>query len=339
MNNKAIKIVLIILAIATLSLGLIYYFISDRFQPVERETLPVETASNAREIASYCGDEGYILKGALLDEDHRQAYDQLPDYLARLSFGEQLYLVATTENSDRTYSLFSKPVTAREIDADGVLSNKNWELLVRFLRLAEAGKANFPKVVSLRPSSDAMMSLEAFNEKYGQYFSSPFADEIPYPMKNKLLEFFKSDDGKDFTFISNDQRVHSELIRYGDFTGRERRDVALVLERKNEFDGGTNEKLLVLSYDLAGAVYVLYQENFYDKILIETVYHDPEERWDDRIYMNTEEKHKAPYEAIRVKIPGSKEVALVYNKEFDKMDRYIQSPLSALKADQEHGEQ
>lgn len=339
MNKKAIKIILVVFAIAMLSLGLIYYFFSDRFHPVERETLPVETASNAREVASYSGDDGYVLKGRLLDEGQRKTYDQLPDTLARLRFGEQLYVVTVNENANPTYSLFSKPVTAREIDADGILNNKNWELLVQFLRLAEAGKANFPRVVSLRPSADAMMSLDAFNEKYGQYFSSPFADEIPYLMKNKLLEFFKSDDGKDFTFISNDQRVHSELIRYGNFTGRERQDVALVLERKNEFDGGTNEKLLVLSYDLAGAVYVLYQENFYDKILIETVYHDPEERWDDRIYMNTEEKHKAPYEAIRVKIPDSKDVALVYNKEFDKMNRYIQSPLSVLKADQEHDEQ
>lgn len=339
MNNKAIKIVLIILAIATLSLGLIYYFFSERFRQVEHEVLPVETASNLREIDAYCGDDGYVLKGALLDEDQRKVYDQLPDTLARLSFGEQLYVASANENTNRTYSLFSKPVTSREIDADGVLSNKNWELLVQFLRLAEAGKANFPKVVSKQPFADAMISLDTFNEKYGHYFSSPFADEIPYLMKNKLLEFFKSDDGKDFTFISNDQRVHSELIRYGNFTGRERRDVAVVLERKNQFDGGTQEKLLVMSYDLAGAVYVLYQESFYDKILIETVYHDPEERWDDRIYMNTEEKHKAPYEAIRIKIPDSKDVALVYNKEFDKMNRYIQLPLSALRADQEHDEQ
>lgn len=305
--------------------------------------------ASGRELAIYTGDEGYVLKGKLLDEKSRDLYNRLPDTLCTLSFGDELYNAgfangqlpttspegAVAVDPPSTYGITPDKASPKELDEKKKHVEKKFDHLIEYLKLAEAGKADFATVASGRSGLGYMMGESAFDDEYGDNFREFYTREIPYDVKQELLIFFKSSEGSDYGFITRDQRTHSQLIQTGSFTGKDKRELACVLGTKDQYAGSYRERLLVFAVNGMGKVYLLHNEQFYNKILMELVYHDPEERWDDAVYMNSEEKIKVPFEAIRIKLPDQADVVLVYNEKFDKMNRYLQLPKSKLAAEAE----
>jgi len=116
----------------------------------------------------------------------------------------------------------------------------------------------------------------------------------------------------------------------GSFTGLNKSELACIVQKEGESGGGYTEMLLVFAYNHAGEVYLLYAEDFYQKVLLETVYEDPEERWDERVYMDSKEKIKPDFEAIRISIADQPDLVYVYKAGFDEMKKYVQLPLSDL---------
>lgn len=59
------------------------------------------------------------------------------------------------------------------------------------------------------------------------------------------------------------------------------------------------------------------------------------EDYSEEIYMNTDTKVTTPYNGILLKQVNAPDYALVYDKNFDKMIKYIQQPKSQPKAENE----
>lgn len=349
MNKKTTWIIIGLLAVIII-VGVWYY--NAKYKISSEKITNTETRDSLRQSEFFTGNEAYLLKGKLLDEKFRSDYDQLPDTLAVLEFGDKLYCttcayrnnggevavavnstVTTSGPENKTYSLYDSR-EAGSIGSVDKTANQKWEKTYAFLKLAESGKAVFPAVkIKESGSSSTMLDYESFEDKYGNTFIDSYTRSIPTQIKDKILEFFASDEGKNYGFITTDQRVHSQLVRTGDFTGVNKGEIACVLGSKNDGAGSHIEKLMVFAINSQGEAYLLYSEDFRDKVLLETVYADPEERWDDKVYMDSDEKLKAPFEPIRIKIQNQPDIVLVYDEKFDKMNRYLQLPKSELERD------
>jgi len=350
MKKKTVFVMLAVIIILIVG-SLIFYFIKQH--QIQPKTVEISKADTLRQAEIFSGDIAYLVKGKLLDQQFKGEYDEIADTLVVLSFGDKLYCttcpyvnngaeVAVAVTADgvvkpedvekyvKQYSLYEKPSDANTTPPH----EKRWNKLFNYLKLAEQGKAEFPNIRI--PNGEpyyTMLDWTSFNEKYSNTFTELFTQEIPYPVKDKLIALFNSDDGKNLRFITSDRRVHEDLIRYGDFTGRNKKETACVLTTNNDDPGNHWEKLFVYAYNGQGDAYLLYSEDFRDKILIETIKHLDAPSPSNLIFMDSEEKQYAAHDALRIKIPNQPDVVLVYNKEFDKMNRYLQLPKSQLDRD------
>ena len=316
--------------------------------PISTET-DTAVLNTIRSPENFSGDDGVLLKGKLLDPCFKSAYENLPDTLVHLEFGDALYcascaLIArnpeiavavqtvAADEPAHTYSYFPEKTGLHKIDSVSKTTDPRFYNLLRYLKLAEAGKAGFPGFTLPVQSSGqgAMMDAGAFNSKYSSRFTPFYLARIPYPVKELLLDFFSSEEGKDFEFITADQRDHAALVRLGSFTGKDKEELVCVVGTKENAQSNHKEKILVFAINAQDNVYMLYKEDFYDKVLLETVYPDPEDRWDATVYQDTEEKKSLSFDGIRIKLPGQPDIVLAYNPTFDKMNRYVQLPYSKI---------
>ncbi|MCX2429847.1 hypothetical protein [Pedobacter sp. GR22-10] len=340
--------------VAIILFGTLYYFYLDpnKFNHHYNAHSENNYPDTLREVDVFTGDKAYLLKGKLLDKNYKEQFERLPDTLAEIQFGDVLYCancdlhneledngeVAVAVNSIAkpynrelsTYSLYSSARNQKQLNQENKYISEHNRLLAAFLELAELGKAEFPKL-----TSSSILERQSFDDKYKNYFGAAYTRSIPSPYKEKIVNFLNSSEGQNFEFITYDQRVHSELVRFGSFTGKGKHELALVLGTKPSYQGNHKEKLLVFAENRDGEVYQIYTEDFYDKVLLETVYHDPEERWDDHVYMGGEEKELPSYESIRIKVPNEPDLVYAYNIEFDKMNRFVQIPKSQINREED----
>lgn len=311
------------------------------------EKKPISPDEEKREVNMFIGDFAYLIKGKLLDPKVKAEYDRLPDTLVILGFGDQLYhlpdsaALHVATGGDGTvsafgapgfrYSLFDEQKSSAYIHSMESSFETKWDVCLTYLQLAEAGKAEFPVyAIGKQPAIQLMIDVDSYSDRYAPYFDTFYTKEIPLQIKEHLVTFFKSEQGEGYHFITKDQRKHSSLVRMGSFTGMNKKELACIVQNEGESGGGYTETLLVFAYNDSGAAYLLYSEDFYQKVLLETVYEDPEERWDDRVYMDSNEKIKPDFEAIRIKIADQPDLVYVYKTGFDEMKKYVQLPLADL---------
>ncbi|UIR57422.1 carboxylesterase family protein [Sphingobacterium sp. SRCM116780] len=147
--------------------------------------------------------------------------------------------------------------------------------------------------------------------------------DIPADIKNVLFAYLKSEDGSPYGFV-NDRRPPKEIIRYGTFSGINEQDktanneLAIILREKNAI-GNDRERVLVICYDDRNYKYnILYNELFYNKLLIKT--------YSTSDQLPSEASSLAEFvspihQLIQIKTNSQDTVYLYYDEEFDSMVR------------------
>ncbi|KIO75983.1 hypothetical protein TH53_17600 [Pedobacter lusitanus] len=257
----------------------------------------------------------------------KKEYDALPDTLYKMMYGDRLFCVTRNNvngENDTRYSIEKKNEAEQKLKTINPQQTReiNW---IRYTVLADKGKTEYPKLAPLYQKNGITSNLVKESE-YGNGFNlfnqGPSLSGIPLLAKIKILQFLKSETNHNFKIDRGDQSF-TDLILVSDFTKKEEADVAIVLREITEAGITEQYKLLVYSYSpYKGEYYVLFNENYYDPVLIKNL----NASFEYDIYMNGEEKVKPDFPPLMVKQQGRADRALVYNKEFDKMVQYIQEP-------------
>lgn len=285
----------------------------------------------SKTLAIFTGDTGHITKGKLLDASYKKEYDQLPEKLYALSFGETIYCVTCKDGKgekQRGYSLIETNTPQDLEKYQTKVGQENWKA---YLKLAMKGAVEYPTLMPALLNDNYLVSAEDFGRKYGNDFDAFYLKELPYGVKEKLLDFYSSDEGAAYRFVNSGNLKYSSLLREGDFSGQDKKEIAILLKDTRE---GLNDAYLLLVFlrkndpSLHPEYYIAFNEVFPGKVIIETVYKDPEERWDHKIFMNTEEKVETRYNSLRILRPEQRDNVLVYDEKFDRMRKYIQVPKS-----------
>jgi hypothetical protein len=337
-SGKILIITAIVLLLGAVGYLFIRYQGPGRLQETETDASEQPAVTGAYVI--FDGDDGYLLKGKLLDEKYRKEYDRFPDTLALLSFGDRLFnldgeaptatpaeAVAQAATAatvavapPATYRLFDSSTTASNAEERRKYVNYKFVKLFDYLLLADAGKAAYPTLVA-NDGGTAMYDFE-FDKTYSA-FKPLYSKDIPHRLKEKLVEFFATEQGAEFGFPDNGLRDASELLVFGTFTGGQREDMACVLTTKDEYASTKKNCLLVYSHNVNnGEPYCLYNEVYYDNVVISKIGKG------DMIYINTDELVPAPSEGIMVRTAENEKVVLLFNEQFGKIKRYLQVPSS-----------
>lgn len=291
----------------------------------------------SKTVAIFTGDTGHITKGKLLDASYKKEYDQLPEKLYALGFGETIYCVTCKDDKgdksdkgekQRGYSVIETNSPQDLEKYQPRVGQENWKA---YLKLAMKGAVEYPTLLPALLNDNYLVSAEDFSRKYGHDFDAFYLKELPYGVKEKLIDFYASDEGTAYRFMNSGNLKYSSLLREGDFSGEDKKEIAILLKDTRE---GLNDAYLLLvllrknDTSLHPEYYIAFNEVFPGKVIIETVYKDPEERWDHKVFLNTEEKVETRYNSLRILRPEQRDTVLVYDEKFDRMRKYIQVPKS-----------
>ncbi len=368
MNKKATNILIAALLLLITLGGIFFYLKYSKGESTHNTVMPnANTETGTRQLYNYTGDNGtgYLLKGKLLDINAKNEYNQLPDTLFFLKFGEPLYctscnaepIEATKEidtvgkdkfeiaemqfqneaekaaeiasvkkdNTVKHYSPFTQKLSV--LGLSSTQKNLYPNALLAYIKLADEGKASYPIFGTV--SVGSVVNEFEFAEKFHHQFEDETAGEIPYLIKEKIMDFLNTDEGGQYTLERKDTRWYPHLIVQGNFRNDYGKDVALILQPKNEYDS-YREKLIIFSTKNAGQVYILYNETNYEKTLLEKVPKTTSSANEAAVfYKDSEEPNaQATNDCLRIKQEGKADIVLMYDRDFDKMVPYIQKPKS-----------
>lgn len=277
----------------------------------------VDVARDCSRLYFY-GDTGYMVKGQLLDNSASSVYNNLPDTLGFIRYGDQIEQV-----EQKNVQYYHKKARFKLLKSFG-----NNHPIKAYLRLAEQGKVEFLQLMPNKRGSLEVMEYCDFDSKYGEYFDANilWQRDIPLEIKDVLSEFFKSDVGSEYS-LAQDRRKSENVCRIGSYTGINQytklpnRELAVVLTEKNS-TGEIRERILVVSYDDHNQkAKLLYNEMYYtSKIIIETYAAPnaiPEEASSLRKYVTPSTQ------LIEIKNNSGNSVYLYYDEEFDTMIRNV----------------
>ena len=280
----------------------------------------------------FYGDTGYLTKGALLDQSVASLYQNLPDTLHIIRYGEQIHQYDPKAGDFYERKSRFSPIPFRENNKQ--LSAGKWlgsNELTTYLKMAEKGQVEFLRFL---PNGQGRLEVEDecdFRSRYGNYFdpSVSWQRDTPLAIKEALVEYLKSEEGSNYTFV-NDRRQTDEIHHIGTFTGinthtgKSNQELAIVLTEKNS-TGNHKERIVVVAYDQQHRKgYLLYNEIFYNNKLLVKVHESPNT-------LPEEAKSLAKFvhptqQLIEVKIDSGASIYLYYIDEFDTMRRRIFSP-------------
>lgn len=149
--------------------------------------------------------------------------------------------------------------------------------------------------------------------------------QLPLVLKEKIIEFYNSNEGQRFRYVEKGNQSSSDLIWSGNLTGNEKTDYAIL------FKDGDNELednyLLVVFAGSNTGYYIVYSEKFYDKVILEALKTNVDvKEYYRQIYMNADDFVETANDGIVLKQMNEVDRVLVYNKEFDKMVNYHLRP-------------
>lgn len=276
----------------------------------------VADAVRACNYIMYYGDTGYLMKGALLDATAKTNYDKLPDTLAVIHYGEKL------EQAKQRYVDFDSKDARFKL----LKNSANNQALTAYQKLAELGKAEGLKLMPDRRNKFAVIGECDFDDQYGNYFNPENSAQrnTPLPIKKILVDYFKSDEGKDYQFVQ-DRRKTEQVYRLDHFTGidshtqKPTKSLVTILTHKNG-DGSFRERILIVGYnENTQEGKILFNEAFYGNKLLINVYDSPanlpDEAWSLAKYMTPSKK------LIEVKMDNGSNIYLYYDDDFDTMNR------------------
>lgn len=262
----------------------------------------------------------FLIKGKLLDNKYKSLYDKMPDTLD-LDFDQSLYFV---ENSSlHAYDSKARFAFRHKAEVDTLKIGSNMELHTdqsMLDKLIYEGKVEGYRIYPEKFASPKYVyASNDFEKKYMRHFPANthfFYSEMDYEQKELLLAFFNSEEGQDFSY-PDDRRVYKELIKYADFTGSSKKDLAVVLyDQKRASSGTYKEALIVLAYnDEKQHYYPLYKKIFYEKLTIEVITDNLEKQ----IMLADAEATQQDLEndVLRLNLSNGQEITLYYDSEFD----------------------
>lgn len=284
-------------------------------------------AEHVSELYVNIADHAIMKKGKLLNEKYKIEYQKLPDTLYTLEYGEYLYpLFYEDHKKDEENNWFS-PIDEHDLEVfnknlDSMVDIKNMKYMVQYLNLV-AKKAVSPPVYDC--SGCIFTDIDMFNTYYRDEFSSYGMTQLPLVLKEKIIEFYNSNEGQRFRYVEKGNQSSSDLIWSGNLTGNEKTDYAIL------FKDGDNELednyLLVVFAGSNTGYYIVYSEKFYDKVILEALKTNVDvKEYYRQIYMNADDFVETANDGIVLKQMNEVDRVLVYNKEFDKMVNYHLRP-------------
>lgn len=333
------KIILIILAIAAIGLIGIWLFLNtnifkdDNENPDKQTNVEAISANQDSNEYVFVGDEAYLVKGKLTDDNFRDVYEKLPDTLYQLEFDDRIFsMEKDVDVNNMSFSLVQKNTLKNLVGFNGTGEQEN---LINYLKLVANGKATFPKIASPENSYQSLIKNDEFQTKYADYFVETVDNygmsNLPSGVKLKLIDFFNSKEGKNYRYKLKGNQTSADMIWSGELTGRNKKEIAILL---NNTESNLGDRYLLLVYALPSdgrdqQYYLVYDEVFYDKVLMEHLKSSADgENYSEDIYMNTQTKMATPFDGILLKQINYPDYALVYDRSFDKLVKYIQQPKS-----------
>lgn len=288
-------------------------------------------------------DSAVMKKGRLLDKAFEKEYNKLPEILYTLKYGDKLYPLFYEEHRDDGENNWFSTIDEHSLE----VLNKNlgtmvdvWneKNMVHYLNLV-AKKAVSPPIYDC--SGCIYIDIDEFDAYYKDEFSSNGMSQLPLVLKEKIIEFYNSEEGEKIRYVEKGKQTSADLIWSGNLTGNEKTDYAILFkDGKNKLED--YYVLLVFAASNNG-YYVVYNEKFYDKVILEHLKTNADgKEYSRKIYMNTPDLVETPLDGIVIKRINQVDRVLVYNNEFDKMVNYHQSPSNATEneeGDSEEGDE
>ncbi|WP_299250763.1 hypothetical protein [uncultured Cytophaga sp.] len=351
--KKATKVVAVTLGVLLVSAFLIYSFSSELSEiwsmtnvsnhGGEENNGSDEAYEESNLPSNYCyvGDEenAYLAKGKLLDNSAKEIYDSLPDKLIFLEFGEGLQCTncSDTIKFDKQmynyYYCYEKGAAKKGLSDP--TSNPAYDNLRKYTILAEEGKVEYPTYISPDQSEEYLITSKAFLAKYGDYFinteDNRRMDRLPYGIKEKVLEFYQSEEGKDYRYSLSGIHYRNGLMWSGNLTGADNKEMVILFKQTtNKLED--NYMLLAFAtrdvpYEKNKVYYIVYSEKFYTKVLMDhLVTNGSDETTSIPFYKNSDTLEYADFDGIVLKQVNYADNVLVYDKDFDRLVKYEQVP-------------
>lgn len=277
-------------------------------------------AKELRAGETFTGNFGVIKKGKLLDQNFKAAYDSLPEKLGIIEFGQEFFV--TTHLGQHTYSWYNEPPTDSLMN-ELVELNKGftYQDLLSYLKLAERGKATFPTIVLWEDETlGGMVPTDKFREKYGDHFHN-LPNGIPYTVKDLMLEFLNSSEGKDFD-LADDLDMRRKAVMLANYTNCDQMGVAVTMTNWRNSNNAFQQLILVYGCDEKKDYQLLYKEYFSRPFDWEIVDADPDK--EDSVYLDTDEKQLLPFVGIRLSRYSPQDLVLAYDSTSKTIKRYVQ---------------
>ncbi|KFF07263.1 hypothetical protein [Flavobacterium reichenbachii] len=348
MNKKKAVILTIILLLGIGSYYLINQDFIKRFYNLDDESSKNKNLTEQeiviKEPNVFVGDEGYMLKGKLLDKKFEKEFNALPDTLYIMEFNDYLYPVDNKiKTGDTGYSLIQDNTIKNINNYSGTIQQNE---LISYLKLAVKLAAEFPIFASSENRYDALISNEEFNNTYKTYFAvtedNYGISQLPSDVKKKIIDFYQSDQGDEYRYKIKGEQTSTDLIWKGELTGKGKKEFAILFNKKSDLED--RYMLLVyatknLPYQKNKDYYLVYNEIFYDRVLLKHLKFSIEgEDYINEVYMGNENKEMPKYDGILLQQMNMTDEVLVYNEKFDRMVKYSQLPESKLNRETESEE-
>lgn len=283
-----------------------------------------EKTSNNSDYIIFPADTGFLIKGKLLDLTYSEIYNQLPDTITQVLFGDTLYSASNQGNP--TSSLDSeKRYSTKKINDHNKLLEKvdKKNILGQYLNLADQGKVEYLELLnfSYKSSTNKMINPYTYKKDIQKYFNSKikWQKETPMAIKEVLMNYFNSEEGQQYDFV-NDKRHYKKVFQLGTYTGnnwynsRPKKELAIVLSPKSYTN---KERLLVITYNNnSRKKSIIYNRVFHEKIILNT-YSSPIELpvaldFFKDIISETQQ-------LIEIKTQSGDHICLYYDAKFDQM--------------------
>ncbi len=313
----------VIILIGLLAAALLTGCISLSHEVSEEDVTVVEdvVADHFSEVYVNVEDDAIMKKGKLLNKDFETEYNKLPETLYTLEYGDYLYTNFTDgANNDFWFSLVENNSLDELNKYEGTSSQ---EPLVNYLKLVAKNAVSPPVHECLNCGS--LVDLEEFYAYYKDEFSKFGMSRLPIKIKNKIIKFYSSSEGKNFRYVEKGNQTSADLIWSGNLTGSGKNEYA-ILFKDTQYELSDNYLLLVYAANNTD-YYLVYNERFYEKVLLGHLKTSSDGEESSRsIYMNTNHLVETENDGIVLKQINRADAVLVYNKDFDKLVKFIQRP-------------
>lgn len=273
---------------------------------------PIADAATGCDGAVFYGDTGYLVKGALLRAAAKAGYDNLPDTLALIHYGDQLEPVGKGNN------ILFKPLRAYDENHP----------LKTYLQLVAQEDVELLRLLPNRQRELEVVDVCDFHSRYGDYFDPDVSveRETPIAIKKALIAYLRTQEGAGFDLVK-DRRNKEQVYRLSRFCGsgetaqKRKRDLAVILTKTND-EGRVQERMLVLGYDeRTDEGKIIFNEAFYSGKLLIQVYGAatdlPEEARSLAKFVSPSRQ------LVGVKRSDGDTMYLYYDDEFDAMKRQV----------------